>query len=319
MEKCCGFVAKKEGLLVKGGIAALDLSENLAKYRKRCGLTQGQLAAKLCVTPQAVSKWENGSRPDSEYLPALSQILGVSLDVLFGLAEEQEEPDLEQLIANKIRHTPAQDRADVLVRLFYAAMSAYQDYTLSKIHYPQKLELETFAELKTDHEMALARLNDNLRYFCFMEVPEDGVNTYTDASDEVVRLFQTLADAETIRIIHYLGAGIKNRMQSLGMIAKRLELPMEKVSRVMDRLDRLGLVWRVSAEITDEPSIIYGYVNSTPLTFILTLARSLTGYLRFHDLYIDQWEQGPFRMPNVANSSPIPQIGFWETDADYKK
>ena len=294
----------------------MEFSENLAKYRKRCGLTQGQLAAKLCITPQAVSKWENGSRPDSEFLPSISKILGVSLDVLFGLEEEHEEPDLEQLIANKIRQTPAKERADVMVRLFYAAMSAYHDYTLSKVQYPQKLELETYAELKTDHEMAMARLNDNMRYFCFMEVPEDGVNSYTDASDAVVRLFETLADKEAIRIVHYLGSGIKNRMQSLGMIAKRLDLPMEKVSRVMDRLDRLGLVWRVSAEITDQPSIIYGYVNSTPLTFLLVLARSLTRYLRFHDLYIDQWEQGPFRMPDVANSDPIPQVGFWETEAE---
>ena len=41
-----------------------DFSRNLTKYRKRCSLTQSQLAAQLNVTPQAVSKWENGSLPD---------------------------------------------------------------------------------------------------------------------------------------------------------------------------------------------------------------------------------------------------------------
>ena len=66
----------------------LNFNENLVRYRKRAGLTQQQLAQKLSITPQAVSKWEKGSYPDCELLPKLSQILDVSLDVLFGLKDE---------------------------------------------------------------------------------------------------------------------------------------------------------------------------------------------------------------------------------------
>lgn len=289
-------------------------SKNLTKYRKRCGLTQSQLAEKLSVTPQAVSKWENGSLPDSEFLPVIAHNLGVSLDVLFGLAQEREEPDLEQMISDKIRHTPVNERADVIMRLFYAALSGYNDYKLSKVKYPVELELETYAVLKTDYEVGLSRLNDDLKYFCFMQIPENGVNSYTEATDDMVRLFETLADKDAITIIHYLGSGIKNRMQSLEMISSRVGIPLEKVKRIMDRLDRFGVVWRVSAEISDNPPIIYGYVNSMPLTFLLTMAKSLTRYIRFHDLNIDTWEQGPFRMPDVANTTPIPQAGFWETE-----
>ena len=35
------------------------LAANIQKYRKKCGLTQEELANKLGVTFQAVSKWEN--------------------------------------------------------------------------------------------------------------------------------------------------------------------------------------------------------------------------------------------------------------------
>ena len=35
------------------------LDERIAFYRKKCGLTQEELAEKCSVTPQAVSKWEN--------------------------------------------------------------------------------------------------------------------------------------------------------------------------------------------------------------------------------------------------------------------
>lgn len=293
-----------------------EFSKNLTKYRKRCGLTQGQLAAKLNVTPQAVSKWENGSLPDCEFLPMIACTLGISLDILFGLAQEREEPDLERMISDKIRQTPPKERADVIMHLFYAALSGYNDYKLSKVKYPAELELETYAVLKTDYEVGLSRLNDDLKYFCFMQVPENGVNSYTEATDDMVRLFETLADKDAITIIHYLGSGIKNRMQSLEMISSRVGIPLGKVKRIMDRLDRFGVVWRISAEISDNPPIIYGYVNSMPLTFLLTLAKSLTRYIRFHDLNIDTWEQGPFRMPDVANTTPIPQVGFWETESD---
>ena len=81
----------------------LKFSENLTKYRKRIGLTQGQLAQKINVTPQAVSKWENGSFPDSELIPAIAEILGISIDILFGVAEERAEPDLEQMLMDRIR------------------------------------------------------------------------------------------------------------------------------------------------------------------------------------------------------------------------
>jgi transcriptional regulator with XRE-family HTH domain len=48
-------------------------------------MTQGQLATALCVTVQAVSKWEKGrSYPDLPLLLPLADYFSVSLDELFG-------------------------------------------------------------------------------------------------------------------------------------------------------------------------------------------------------------------------------------------
>ena len=44
----------------------------LQKLRKNSGITQEQLAAKLGVSPQAVSKWDNASYPDGDLLPKLA-------------------------------------------------------------------------------------------------------------------------------------------------------------------------------------------------------------------------------------------------------
>lgn len=68
---------------VKGGGAALKLSEKIQYYRKRAGLSQEALAAKLGLTRQSVSKWETGeSQPETAKLAALSAALGVSVDRL---------------------------------------------------------------------------------------------------------------------------------------------------------------------------------------------------------------------------------------------
>ncbi|MDE5620243.1 MAG: helix-turn-helix transcriptional regulator [Ruminococcus sp.] len=292
----------------------LKFSENLTKYRKRSGLTQGQLAQKINVTPQAVSKWENGSFPDSELIPIIAKTLGISIDVLFGVVEERAEPDLEQMLMDKIRQTPEKERADLIMKLFYSMMSAYNQYRLSKVTYPKELEMETYAEVITDNEIAIARLNDDLKYFCFMKVPENGLNCYVDASERVVGLFQTLADEDAIKIICYLGSGVRNRMQSLETISVRMNIPLKKVEYIMDRLDRFGIVWRVSVEVDNKQSIVYGYVNSMPVTLLLTIAKSLTRYIQFHDLYVDTWEHGPFRMPNVANDTPVPQASLWSEE-----
>ena len=57
------------------------LGENLAKYRKKAGYSQEELADKLGVSRQAVSKWERGeASPDTENLIALSRLYGVTLD-----------------------------------------------------------------------------------------------------------------------------------------------------------------------------------------------------------------------------------------------
>lgn len=61
------------------------LGKRIAANRKRLGLTQEQLAERLGITAQAVSKWENDqSCPDISILPTLADIFGISTDVLLG-------------------------------------------------------------------------------------------------------------------------------------------------------------------------------------------------------------------------------------------
>ena len=60
-----------------------SIGNRISKYRKEKSLTQEELAAKLGVSSQAVSKWENdASCPDISLLAQLCKNLGISTDEL---------------------------------------------------------------------------------------------------------------------------------------------------------------------------------------------------------------------------------------------
>ena len=63
----------------------MQFNEILTKRRKLLGITQDELAEKLDVSRQSISKWENGEcMPEAEKLIKLADILDISLDELTG-------------------------------------------------------------------------------------------------------------------------------------------------------------------------------------------------------------------------------------------
>ena len=68
--------------------------QRFSRLRKNLGLKQDDIAEKVNISAQAVSKWENDlSAPDISTLPILADILNVSLDELLG--REVEETKIE--------------------------------------------------------------------------------------------------------------------------------------------------------------------------------------------------------------------------------
>lgn len=78
------------------------LGMRIAELRRTKGMKQDELAEKLGVSPQAVSKWENDvSCPDIMIVPKLARELGVSSDEL--LTGEQEDTPEVQLVPEEKR------------------------------------------------------------------------------------------------------------------------------------------------------------------------------------------------------------------------
>ena len=66
----------------------MSIGKNIAKFRKALNLTQEELGQRLGVTNQAVSKWESEvSMPDIMLLPQIADVLGVSLEDIYGITK----------------------------------------------------------------------------------------------------------------------------------------------------------------------------------------------------------------------------------------
>lgn len=77
----------------------MELSKSLKKARENAGLSQAEVAEKLNISRQAISKWENGwTSPDIDNLVILSDLYDVSLDELFKNDEKKKDEDLQESV-----------------------------------------------------------------------------------------------------------------------------------------------------------------------------------------------------------------------------
>lgn len=75
------------------------MGQIIKDLRKKNGFTQEELAERLGVTYQAVSKWENNTgMPDISQVVPLASIFGVSTDVLFGIADTTENEEAWKIV-----------------------------------------------------------------------------------------------------------------------------------------------------------------------------------------------------------------------------
>lgn len=87
----------------------MDLGSKILEQRQGKGMTQEELAVRIGVTPQALSKWErNQSLPDTALLADLCRVLGVSADYLLSTERqkitENEDSQAEDIIRKKLRN-----------------------------------------------------------------------------------------------------------------------------------------------------------------------------------------------------------------------
>ena len=129
----------------------MELGNKIKSLRLAAKMTQEELAAKLDVSSQAVSKWEtNASTPDIYTLPKLSVIFGVTIDELFDLTvddklkrienmfmqesalSDQTFQDTKAFLFDQLESYPVKGRIEGLIARLYHLRMEYDSEIVSK-------------------------------------------------------------------------------------------------------------------------------------------------------------------------------------------
>ena len=218
-------------------------ANTLQSLRKKNGVTQEKLAFHLGVSPQAVSKWENGSFPDGDLLPKIADYFQVSIDYLYG--RDQEKITVEQAVLDSIKSATVDDKNDYKVQLeqiMRNAWAAQLGFWMENKTYYDRAEPEgdnILASLVMSQEgFSFFRLNKDLEYYMLMKQPDEGFASYFRVTDALVSLFSFLGKRENLEVLFYLLSLKHGECVSSSTISKKLKISQKAAEAALDYLSR---------------------------------------------------------------------------------
>lgn len=224
------------------------IGKQIKKYRCIKGITQEQLGQLVGVTTQAVSKWERGGTPDAELLPRLSQVLGVSIDALFG----REEQSFVVSLARQICQMPNEEAYRYAFDICWAIeigltqdISMIDDFLSTFIEHSAISADKTdyFSKMMQDGGIAGARLSPDFHHFFLMVEPKSGIKNQIADLETLRGVFQIFADKKLLRIIFYMYSRL-NTPIATSLISKNTGIDTHEVDRCMEILCKNNLATR---------------------------------------------------------------------------
>ena len=257
----------------------MSLSTNIKRLRQEKNLTQEQLAAKLGVSAQAVSKWETSETyPDGTLLVPLAQELDVSLDVLFD-NNSVSMADISSRIMSLIYNTKAKERFNVardicwqIERgLFNCCMEIEKGYD------PNDIKNTKSASYILENEGFTMVSNGKEPFFAVFPQPEEGFGHFLEDKEELRKIFEALSHKDTVNALIYLYQEDRDYVFESSVLAKECEIGNDQIDAVLEDLRMLKVVWGQEVTINGKKRMLYYSRQSHILVAIFLIAREI-GY-----------------------------------------
>lgn len=214
------------------------VGEQILKFRKERGLTQRELGDAIGVSSSAVSQWESGGTPDISLLPALSDILGVTVDSLFGRCETRRE-DIEETVGKYIVSFPEEKRMERIVSLMRQAtvygctdrVAAFVDFSGS--------DSELICISKDG--FATSILSEGQSFLSAAWCREGEFSDLLDCGESVVRLFSMMSKPKALTLLSKL-YGEAPRHRTAGVLAKLCGMAQSEAEEILRQFAELDLI-----------------------------------------------------------------------------
>lgn len=296
----------------------MELGKQIAALRKARGMTQEQLGQMLGVSGQAVSKWEKGGAPDAEMLPSIADRLGVTIDTLYGRADEPAE-DMRATLLRWLAAIPAEQRMDELFRVLctlfqhpnYIGNETASDLFDSLKSLPVKTcytaELSGGQEeatwlrsaLALDAGLQLGVPAEDCPMFLLLPEPEGGYERNFADNESYRALFAALALPGALEILRMLYTAKRKSFFSVEAVSSATGTDVESARAALEAMRTCNLLAKHDVETGGAPLEAYELHQNVTFVPFMLLARWLCVN---HDSYLCYWDtrEKPFLKQEAA-------------------
>lgn len=240
-------------------MASTVFSTQLQQLRKEKGIKQEILAQYLGVSPQAVSKWENGSYPEGDLLPKIADYFGVSIDYLYG--RERREVSIEQRVLEHLQAMPimgeeaVKDYFEQMMKFLWtmqiAAWRSQNVYYNRNVVDEKKSGHYTASQVDLLDGFSYMSLNKSLEYYMLVKEPERGFAKYFSDTDKLAELFGFLGDKDNLKVLLFMLSLDWGENVRIRTIAKQVGISEEKVKLAMEYMLKFNQIFEKAAIIDD--------------------------------------------------------------------
>lgn len=251
----------------------------IAKLRKEKGATQEELAKYTLVSPQAVSKWENGGVPDTELLPKIADFFGVSIDTLFG-RNITDYSDIENVLAKKIVDTPHNERLNMAFELCWVierALFGYEKIKDGSIKDCQDNLGNTglqYSSFLSNNGLTLMGLSRRLPYFLLAPESLDKNLAFFEGIDYIT-FFKDFSDKAVFDTMVFLNTREQNKAFTPNLLMKNFNIKFEKSTDIIKTLHKYRVVNIAQIEMDDAIQEIYTFNPTPSFVALLIFAREM--------------------------------------------
>ena len=257
----------------------MSLSGNIKRLRLEKNLTQEQLATRLGVSAQAVSKWETSETyPDGALLVPLANELEVSLDELFG-NESVTMADISSKIMKLIHNSGAKERFNVARDIGWQIERGLFNcrMEIEKKYDPNEIKNQKNASYILDDNGFTIVSNGKEPFFSVFPEPAEGYGHFLNDKDDLQKIFAALSRTETMNALIYLYHKTENYVFESSVLAKDCNIPSDKIESVLYDLLLLKIMWKQNLTINGEERTLYYSRPSHKLLAVLLMTREV-GY-----------------------------------------
>ena len=257
----------------------MSLSANIKRLRLEKDMTQEQLATKLGVSAQAVSKWETSETyPDGALLIPLANELEASLDELFG-NESVTMADISSKIVKLIHNTEATERFNIARDIGWQIERGLFNcrMEIGKKYDPNEIKNQKNASYILDDNGFTIVSNGKEPFFSVFPEPAEGYGHFLNDKDDLQKIFAALSHTDTMNALIYLYHKNENYVFESAVLQRDCEIANDQISTVIDDLLTLKLIWKQELTINSEKRVLYYSRPSHKLLAVLLMTKEI-GY-----------------------------------------